>query len=80
MSALQLSRTIRQPALVRQLIGDYRGAYSLGIGQDPENPSQAAIVLQTENADPSKFLDHIQLDNCSIRIIVRQGFRPPVPL
>jgi hypothetical protein len=76
----QLSAALRMPELHQRLLGDYRGAYSLGIGRDPEDPAAAAVVLHVEGDQPLDFPSFLQIGSERIRVITRRGFVLPRPL
>ncbi len=80
MDTSRLASILQRPALHQRLLGDYTGAYSLGIGRDPDNPSAPAIILQVENDPPLPTPDYIQIDNESVRVIKKTKFVAPKPL
>jgi len=80
METSKLASILQRPALHQRLVGDYKGAYSLGIGRDPDNPSAPAIILHVEGDPPFQTPDHIQVDHESIRVVKRTAFVAPKPL
>ena len=80
MRADQLSSALQTPELHRQLLGDYAGAYSVGVGRDPEDPSSAVIVLQVEGDQPPNTPARLQIGSEWVRVITRPGFIVPKPL
>ncbi len=80
MDTRELAALLEKPALHQQLLGPYRGAYSLGIGRDPDNPSAPAIVLHVEGDGPPETPHHIQVGQERVRVIKKTGFIAPKPL
>jgi len=76
----QLSATLQEPDVHRQLLGDYKGPYSLGIGRDPENPAAPAIILHVQDDPPLRPPPYIQIGPERVRVITRRGFVAPKPL
>jgi hypothetical protein len=80
MSPHQLSSALRSPEVHRQLLGDYQGPYSLGVGRDTDNPSAPAIVLQVEDDARLNPPSHLEIGSERVRVITRRGFVAPTPL
>ena len=76
----QVADLVERPDFLRGLLGDYSGAYSLGVGSEPEDPSQPAILLYVEGARPGNIPDSVKIGKDSLRVITKSGFIPPKPL
>ena len=76
----QIADLVERPDFLRRLLGDYSGAYSLGVGRDPEDPSRPAIILYLEGARGGTIPDSVKVGEDSLRIITKPGFIPPKPL
>jgi len=76
----QLSSVLQKADVHRQLLGDYDGPYSLGVGRDPEDPSAPAIVLHVQDAPSVNPPTHLDIGSERVRVIIRRGFVAPRPL
>jgi hypothetical protein len=76
----RLAALIEQPHIQKLLLGKYHGAYSLGVGRDPNNPRGLAVILDIETAGSPVVEPYLQLEGESVPVIVRTGFAPPKPL
>ena len=74
MDVNSLRHSLERPEVVNGILAGYSGPYSLGIGKGP------AIVLQVPDADQIAFPDQILIGGEAVPVIVRRGFRMPVPL
>lgn len=77
MKLKRLMDLVEQPDTHRQLLSDYDGAYSLGVGQ---REGDAVLVLQVEPDAPQEFPDEIRLDGESVAVMVEHDFVIPMPL
>jgi hypothetical protein len=80
MDANRLATLIQQPQIQRVLLGNYQGAYSLGVTTNPGNPDEVAIRLRIEGTDTSGIPEQITLDGVSVPVLVSPRFAVPVPL
>lgn len=71
-----LSRHVRQPEVLRHLLGGYEGPYSIGIGTDPASAGPAVIL---EVVDHSLLPDPrpVEFDGEAVPVIVRGGYQQP---
>jgi hypothetical protein len=76
----RLASMLQDKELNRQLVGTFSGAYSVGIGADPDNPKTPAIVLHVEGEVPPLVPRSIQVGEDSVRVITKTGFVVPMPL
>jgi hypothetical protein len=74
-----LQGMVNRPDVHRTLVSDYTGPYSLGVGQD-RTTKQPILVLQVPDASVQHFPSQIKLRGEIVPVVVRSGFRPPVPL
>lgn len=75
----RLAELVEDPELHRRLLGDYDGAYSLGITLNPEDRSELAIRVRIEGEDASLIAREVELDGELIPVVVNTGFQSPVP-
>ena len=80
MQQARLLNLLKQPEVQRQILGDYRGAYGLGVALDPVNRRDLVIQLWVEGEDTGDFPDGIELAGEWVPIIVSPNFRKPVAL
>jgi hypothetical protein len=76
----QLAELIEQPQFHRRLLGKFAKAYSMGVGRDPEKPSQPALIVQVEGEDAPKMPNEVDVAGEKIRVIARTGLKAPRPL
>jgi hypothetical protein len=75
MNYQQLATFIEKSEIHQKILGDYKGAYSLGVTLNPER--QLTIRVRVEADDVSKFPRSILVNGEVIPIIVNTGFKPP---
>jgi hypothetical protein len=76
----QLAELIEQPSLHKRLLGKFSKAYSLGVGRDPDQPSQSALVVQVEGEEAPNIPAEIDVAGEKVRVITRTGLKAPRPL
>lgn len=76
----RLANLIEQPKVLRKILGDYEGGYSLGLTLNPQNRDQYAIRVRIEGDDSVDIPSQIVLDGEAIPVIVTTNFRIPEPL
>lgn len=74
MTTTQLTGLVNQPETHRLIVGDYDGAYSLGVTDDPP-----AFLLRVEPADAARFPSAVTVRGQRIPVVVRDDFRAPRP-
>jgi hypothetical protein len=79
METSKLIATLERPEVHRQVVGEYRGPYSLGVAADPLHDNQPTLVLQVESGVPDRFPTEVVIDGEPVRVLVRGGFRAPKP-
>ncbi len=80
MHQARLAALIAQPEVHKQILGDYRGSYSLGLTLNPENRNELAIRVRIEGEDSNGIARQVTLEGDTIPIIVSTNFKAPVPL
>jgi hypothetical protein len=81
MNVEMLSNLLELPETHQQILAGYQGAYSLGIGADPDEIGHdPVLILQVEHWSSRKFPSHVRLDGESIRLVVRDDFTAPTAL
>jgi hypothetical protein len=74
-----LQGMVNRPDVHRTLVSGYTGPYSLGVGQDVTT-KQHILVLQVADSSVQHFPSEIKLGGEIVPVVVKSGFRPPVPL
>ena len=77
MNESSLAEAIQRPEVHRSLLGDYDGAYALGITSSPEGKDRVALLLRIEGTAPKEIPTHIAVDGEQIPVVVQGGFRAP---
>ena len=72
---ISLSDIVQMPEVHELLIGNYKGAYSVGITQSPEG--EEVVLLRVEDEFPLGFVNEINFQGETIPVIVRGSFRRP---
>lgn len=70
----QLAAALRRPEVHREVLGNYRGAYSLGITRVN---GRAALLLRVEDGMPERVPSEIMVDGESVPVIVYGNFQAP---
>lgn len=73
----ELESVLDQPETYRQLLGEYSGPVSLGVTVD-ENTGEPCFLLRVASADVVRQRE-LDVDGHKIKVIVRPGYRAPVP-
>jgi hypothetical protein len=79
MDTSSLAEAIQRPEVQRELLGTYRGAFSLGVTSSPEDKEKPALLLRLEGAVPDEFPSHIAVDGEKVPVVVKGGFKAPKP-
>ncbi|MCU1264584.1 MAG: hypothetical protein JWM21_902 [Acidobacteria bacterium] len=74
---LRLVDVVNNPDLHRLVLGDYTGAYSLGV-TTIRGGAEYALVLEVEMEKPTGFPDEVLYEGEHIPVIVRGSFRIPI--
>jgi hypothetical protein len=80
MNVQRLSSLIETPEFHRQVMGDYTGAYSLGITSDPARPSTLAVRVRVQGDEAPGIASELDVDGETIPVIVSTRFQAPAPL
>jgi hypothetical protein len=80
MKESNLAEAIQRPEVHRRLLGNYRGAYALGITSAPGDEQKAALLLRMEGEVPEDVPSTLAVDGEEIPVVVEGGFTAPRPL
>ncbi len=75
----QLEHLIEQPQFQRKLLQGFSKGFALGVGSDPEDPSELAVYLEVEGEERPKVPEEIEVAGKMVRVITKTGFRAPRP-
>ncbi|MGF6806302.1 hypothetical protein OKW30_001428 [Paraburkholderia sp. Clong3] len=75
-----LAQLITAPELHRQLLGHYKGAYSLGIGQLPKHPGKHALILSVVDEPSESFPKYVVLNGEKVPVLIEHDFSVAKPL
>ncbi len=78
MDASELATLLERGETHRQILGDYKGPYALGVGQDPDNPSTYGFVLKVPDAEG--WPKSVTINGQRVPVHVQGGFQPVTPL
>ena len=73
----ELESLLDHPETYRQLLGEYSGPVSLGISVD-DITGEPCFLLRVSTADVVRQRE-LDVDGHKIKVIVRPGYRAPVP-
>jgi hypothetical protein len=73
----ELESLLDQPETYRQLLGEYSGPVSLGVSVD-DDTGEPVFLLRVASADVVRRRE-LEVDGHKIKVIVRPGYRAPVP-
>ena len=77
MNESSLAEALQRPELHRALLGNYDGAYALGITSSPETNDRIALLLRIEGTVPKEIPTHVTVDGEQVPVIVQGGFKTP---
>lgn len=72
----KLQKIVENAEFHQLVVGDYKGAYSLGVTEIDKIP---AILLRVETTE-DEFPEAVDFNELTIPIIVQKDFVPPKPL
>lgn len=73
-----LSRHVRQPEMLRHLLGGYQGPYSIGIGLDPSGgEGRPAVIVEVVDQALLPQPRPVEFDGEAVPVIVRGGYQQP---
>jgi hypothetical protein len=77
MDVEKLSQFVELPETHRKVLSGYRGAYSLGIGQDLARSREPVLILQIEKQPAESIPNEVRLNGETVPVVVRTGFVAP---
>ena len=77
MNESSLAEAIQKPEVHRRLLGDYKGAYALGVTSASDDDDSLALLLRIEGAVPDEIPKQIAVDGEQIPVLVVGGFKAP---
>lgn len=77
MDAEKLSHFIELPETHRKILSGYRGAYSLGVGEDLGRSVDPVLILQIEKLPTISIPKEVRLNGEAVPVVVRTGFVAP---
>ena len=73
----EIADLIERPDVLRRILQDYCGPYSLGI---TEREGQPALLLRVAGERPQRTMRTVSVDGDIVPLVVEAGFKPPRPL
>lgn len=80
MEIQRLAALIESPEVQRRLLGDYDGAYSIGLIVNPGEPDTPAIRVRVQGAQSPNIPSELVLDGETVAVITNTRFTPPIRL
>lgn len=77
MDIKSLKKFIDRSEVRSKVLAGFRGAYSLGVTSDPQDPGEFALLLRVATADTGRFEPTIWLGGERVAIVVRPGYVEP---
>ena len=78
MKVERLAKLVERPELHRRVLGDYKGAYALGVTQLPHE-DHAALSLSVESGQAKDFPHEVELDGERVPVVVQTKWIAPRP-
>lgn len=76
-----LAQCLEAPETLQQLLGDYSGDCSVGLGQDPHSPpGHWAVIVQVLPGATLPAPSHIRLGTATLPVIVQHNHTSVQPL
>ncbi len=75
MNVNALKKFLETSEVRSSILRGFAGAYSLGVGRDPDHPDKAYFVLRVDAGHSAKFPTWVHLDGQLVRVDVRAGYR-----
>lgn len=80
MDVERIAEYLKQPDVLKFIIGRYRGPYSLGVTVDPGNPTGFAISLRIASSNIAGIPESLEVDGQKIPILAYPNFVAPIPI
>lgn len=80
MDVQRLARIIERPEIHRRLLGNFSGAYSMGVTADPDRPDRPAVRIRIQGDEAPAIPSELFVEGESVNVIVSPRFTPPTPL
>lgn len=81
MDVQALVEHLESPETLQQLLGDYRGDFSVGLGQDPHQPAgQLIVIVEVPPGTMPCAPASIRLGSAVLPVVVRDDLAPVHPL
>jgi hypothetical protein len=80
MKIQRLASLIETPEVQRRLLGDYSGAYSIGVTTNPSDPDTPAIRVRVQGTESSNIPSELVLDGEIVAVVANTRFTPPIRL
>ena len=83
MDIVKLAAMLERPEVHKRILGQYKGAYSLGVTQVPERGDEFAFLLRIEDEKTTGLPPEITgdqaitIDGQRVQVIVQGSFRRP---
>jgi hypothetical protein len=71
-----LAEVLERPDVIKKIIQEYDGWYSLGITLVPGSHDEFAFLLRVEDIDPIGLPHEVLINGHRVPVIVRGGHRP----
>lgn len=75
----RLAELVESPEVHQTLLGDYAGAYSIGVTADPADASRPAIRVRVQDEN-AQIPSEIVLDGEAVPVVAHRDFVAPRPL
>jgi hypothetical protein len=80
MRADELAACLSRPEIHRRIVGDYKGAYALGVTSSPDHKDKPALLLRVEGEAPPDVPQTVTIKGEPVQVIVKSGFAKPKAL
>jgi hypothetical protein len=79
MDVERLAKLMEKPEVHRRVLGNYRGAYALGVTQLPHQ-QKAALSLSVESETADAFPHEVELEGERVPVVIQTKWIAPRPL
>ena len=79
MDTKQFEALLTDPSVLQEVLGNFEGAHAFGVSRFPDE-GEPQLTLYVDFEDDSRFAKSITRHGETIQIIIKTGFKAPVPL
>jgi hypothetical protein len=78
MTILELGDALHRPVVLRKILGEYKGPFSLGVLSPGRERKWPVILLRVTERGHLSFPDQVEIEGESFPVSIEEGYARPV--